>query len=100
MIREAEKQTAFSFKLAGFAAAGGRSERCDKNITKGFALVRWRRATLQSDGGVLFATLYTPRVCDPGYGRGPAEIRRIRERFCRPTLAIGAAGAGEPAARI
>src|ERR1035438_7891356 len=42
MTREAEKQTAFSFKLAGFAAAGRQSERCDKNITKGFAVARWR----------------------------------------------------------
>src|ERR1017187_4073581 len=40
--REAEKQTAFSSKLAGFAVAGRQSERCDKNITKGFAVVRWR----------------------------------------------------------
>ena len=42
MTREAEKQTAFSFKLPGFAAAERQSEGCDKNITKGFAVVRWR----------------------------------------------------------
>src|ERR1035438_2922946 len=58
MTREAEKQTAFSFKLAAFGTAGRQSERCDKNITKGFYVVQWRRATLR----------------DLGLGGGPAIV--------------------------